>query len=347
MILQARMDCKITPIYVFFMQAAACYIIGSIMKRSVIIMPNWIGDFVLALSVVLHKARAENADMTLLSPAPLIPLATLLCGLSVIPYKRKTREEFRSTVAALRQGRFEKIYILPPSFSSAWCAYRTAIPLRRGLARELRGLLLTEKLPPSLRNAAQHITYEYSLVLETDYNPPHYWQPVTIDRRREFSGVIVLCPGSKYGPAKKWPWFRELAMQFPKADIILLGDKEETEAGLSIEAALPGRVNNLIGKTTLVEAAAIIAAAGVVISNDSGLMHLAGFLGAPVVGIFGSTSPVWTMPIGKKTDFAKIPCPCSPCFRRTCRYGHYNCLTKLLPELVISKVNALIARATL
>ena len=307
------------------------------MQRSVILMPNWIGDFVLALSVVLHKARVENTDITLLAPPAFFPLCTMLCALPVLPYKRKTREEFRSTLKAVRGGRFDKMYILPPSFSSAWCAFRSAIPKRRGISHELRRILLTEALPASLRDTNQHITYEYSLVLETDYNPPQYGEPVAIDMRRgEYADAVILCPGAQYGPAKKWPWFGELIEKLSEPRIVLLGGPEDTQAGNMVEASAPGRVENLIGKTTIAQAAGIIAAARLVISNDSGLMHLAGFLGTPVVGIFGSTTPVWTAPLGKKTVCAKIHCDCSPCFKRTCKYGHYHCLKNLSPDFVVS-----------
>jgi heptosyltransferase II len=312
------------------------------MPRTLVIMPNWIGDFALALSVVSRKAAIDGADSTLLVAPPLIPLCTLLCGFAVIPYKRKTKAEFRATLKAIKSGGFNTVYVLPPSFSSAWCAFRCTIPRRRGISRELRGRLLTDALPGSLRGTDQHLTYEYALVLETNYNPPEYWQGAAIDTPHRYADAIVLCPGSLYGPAKRWPWFKQLAQLLPGKKIVLLGGAGDKDTGESIEAPAAARIENLIGKTSLIDAAAIIAAARLVISNDSGLMHLAGFLGTPVVGIFGSTSPKWTRPLGKRVVCAKIKCDCSPCFKRTCTYGHYNCLKNLSADYVASAAENLL-----
>jgi heptosyltransferase-2 len=121
-----------------------------------------------------------------------------------------------------------------------------------------------------------------------------------------------------------------------------LGDREEIETGEAIENSAPKRVINLIGKTSLSEALSIIGGARLIVSNDSGLMHLAGFLGTPLVAIFGSTSPAWTRPLGGKFRMATSKCGCSPCFSKTCRYGYYNCLKDISPEQVELLTNQLL-----
>ena len=306
------------------------------MPRKLVIMPNWIGDCALALSVVHHKVLAEDADLTLLVPPPLLPLCGMLSSLALIPYKRKTFAELRATFYTVKTGKFSTVYVLPHSFSSAWFAYRTGIPKRRGVSRELREIFFNDALPRSLRSNTQHITYEYAMALETDYSPPEYWRGAAIDKSPLSVDKIILCPGSKYGPAKKWPWFRDLVDHLPGKKIMLLGDSGENETGESIEAAAPDRVENLIGKTSLTEAATIIAGSRLVIANDSGLMHIAGFVGTPVIGIFGSTSPTWTRPLGKKIRIAKTKCDCGPCFEKKCRCKHYNCLKSISAEYVAS-----------
>jgi heptosyltransferase II len=311
------------------------------MSKILIIMPNWIGDFLLALSVVKHKASIENADITLLVPCPLVKLCRLLCNMEIIPYNRKPFKEFHATINIVRSRKFNVVYILPPSFSSAWSAFRSGIPRRRGILRDLRGFLLTDALPESIRNNKQHITCEYSILLETDYNPPEYWQGFPVEKSKDHTGVIILCPGSRFGPAKRWPYYKELVDCLHGKKIVLLGGPEDFSAGENIEAAFPERVENLIGKTSLAQAAAIISAAGLVVSNDSGLMHLAGFLGTPVVGIFGSTSPIWTRPLGKNVIYVKTKCDCSPCFKRTCRFHHYNCMKNITPQHVASVADQL------
>ena len=304
------------------------------MSRNLIMIPSWIGDCVLALSVVHNKILNENADVALLVPPHLVSLCAQLTSFTIIPYKRKTRGELHATLTTVKAKKFSKVYVLPQSFSSAWFSFRSRIKLRRGVSRELREIFFNEPLPRKLRTSARHITYEYALVLETAYSPPDYWPGVWIDKSALSAGAIILCPGSKYGPTKKWPWYSELVEKLPEKKIILLGDKDERETGEAIENSSNDRVLNLIGKTSLTEAASLIAGSRLVIANDSGLMHLAGFVGTPVVGIFGSTSAAWTRPLGKKTRIAATKCGCDPCFRKKCRHGHYNCLKNITADQV-------------
>ena len=308
-------------------------------------MPNWIGDVALALSVIIRKAEADHADITLLAPWRLVELCSLLCGLPTISYKRGSHAEFIETVSVLRRAQFDEAFILPVSFSSAWCAFRARIPQRRGVSKECRRVLLTEALPGRLRNVNNHLTYEYATVLETPYSPPETWAWTSeaLRNKSPYKNAVVLCPGSKYGPAKRWPWFGELASQMAHEAIVLLGDKDEAETGSAIEAVGPKHIKNLIGQTTLSEAVSIIAGAKLVVSNDSGLMHLAGFLGTPVVVIFGSTSPSWTRPLGKKVKIASIEIECSPCFSRECRRSHYGCLKNISPDQVAMLADQLLS----
>jgi heptosyltransferase II len=316
------------------------------MGKNLIIMPNWIGDIALALSVIIQKAETGHVDITLLAPQGLVGLCSILCNLPVIPYKRKSHKEFIETISSLNLEQFEKAFILPVSFSSAWCAFRARIPRRRGISKECRGILLTERLSEGLRNVNNHLTHEYAAVLETPFISPEAWQGralAAIGEKSPYKDTVVFCPGSKYGPAKRWPWFGELARYYSQDNIVLLGDSDEAETGNTIESVDSHRIKNLIGKTTLTEVVSIIAKARLVVSNDSGLMHLAGFLGTTVVGIFGSTSPTWTRPLGSKARMAVAKIECSPCFSRTCRYGHYNCLKNISTDQVVNLADQLLS----
>jgi heptosyltransferase-2 len=156
-----------------------------------------------------------------------------------------------------------------------------------------------------------------------------------------FAGSVVMCPGAAYGPAKMWPGFGELARRMGDRQVVVLGDKRDVEAAEAVRRAAPRTVTNLAGTTSLVDAARVIAGASLVVSNDSGLMHLAGLLGTPVVGIFGSTRPSWTRPLGENVRIAAVALPCSPCFDRTCRYGHYQCLHRVTVDSVEGHVREL------
>jgi heptosyltransferase-2 len=305
-------------------------------------MPNWIGDCALALSVVHRKTTMQHTDITLLVPQPLVQLCGVLAGYPIIPYKRNGLGQYMATLKQVRSRHFDAVYVLPHSFSSALFAGMTGIKKRRGIARELRQFFFTRSLPRSVRTHKRHITYEYALVLETDFVPPEYWQGVEIDKSNEHAGAIVFCPGSMYGPAKRWNGYKKLIELLPGKMIVVLGDARDSEAAEELESASPDRVINVTGKTTIVEACRILAAAKAVVANDSGLMHLAGYLGTPVVGVFGSTSPTWTRPLGTKVGIAYVKSDCSPCFDRTCRFRHYNCLNLVTPEQVAQLVHQLL-----
>jgi heptosyltransferase-2 len=302
-------------------------------------MPNWIGDLLLALSVVRNMPDERLSATTLIVPESMTGLVGVLGNVKVVPYNRKERRKRKELIARVRAGGFHSIYLLPYSFSSAWFAFQAGIPVRRGLSLDIRGWLLTDPLPGALRNRSRHILHEYSEILQQPYLTPESWAGVSMAKEPAYEGCVVFCPGAKFGPAKRWPHFRELALMLEHERIVVLGTAEDRDTADEIVRAAGDRVTDLTGKTSLTEAAAIMAGARAVVSNDSGLMHLAGFIGVPVIGIFGSTSPVWTRPLGCKTVVLASGEECSPCFRRTCRYGHYRCQEGIRPETVAAALD--------
>lgn len=293
--------------------------------KSVVLMPNWIGDLAMALAVVEGKRRSSDEELTLLVPDALVPLCRELTDLSIIPFARRGPIR-KQALRQVRAGGFGRIYLIPYSFSSGWFAFRTGIRERIGLNRDGRGILLTTRLPESTRDRSQHIMREYAQVLHTPFVAPSNWTPGAIATHDDHAGAIGFCPGAKYGPAKKWPGYGALAQALTGERIVVLGGPDDREAGAEVVASAPDRVENLAGQTTLEELPHVIAALKLVVSNDSGLMHLAGYVGTPVVGIFGSTSPTWTRPVGAASSTVYAGIECSPCLDRECRFGHYQCL---------------------
>jgi heptosyltransferase-2 len=310
------------------------------MRNEAVIMPNWIGDFLLALSVV-EGARRGGREATLIVPGHLVPLLRLV---SDAPHRAIDREDFGGfyrVVAGIRRRPFDTVYVLPHSFSSALLAFLCGAAHRRGVVRNHRQFLLNDALPRSTRTSLLHITEEYAAVLRTAQVPPSEWPGKRIESGPRAAGKVVFCPGADYGPAKKWTGFGELAALMDNERIVLLGSEREAETAGEIARRAPERIENLSGKTAIEEAARIIAGSKLVVSNDSGLMHAAGYLGVPVVGIFGSTRPSWTRPLGKNVRVAYEPTECSPCFERTCRYGHYRCLGNIRAPQVLGLVREL------
>ena len=108
---------------------------------------------------------------------------------------------------------------------------------------------------------------------------------------------------------------------------------------------IPGlreEVSNLAGDTSLAEAIDLLACAGAVVANDSGLMHVAAALNRPLVAVYGSTSPQFTPPLAEQVEIVRLGLDCSPCFERTCRFGHYNCLRELPPAAVLAALERLV-----
>ena len=138
----------------------------------------------------------------------------------------------------------------------------------------------------------------------------------------------VLCPGAEYGPAKRWPYFKELAARMPVPSVIL-GSASDREAA----AGIGGK--DLVGRTTLDEAIRLIAGAALVVSNDSGLMHVAAALGRPQVALFGSSSPEHTPPASANARVLWLRLECSPCFARECPLGHFRCMKEISVDHVL------------
>jgi heptosyltransferase-2 len=161
--------------------------------------------------------------------------------------------------------------------------------------------------------------------------------------------VLALCPGAEFGEAKRWPveHYAKVAEVKIRAgwQVWLFGSKNDHPGCEDIRNRLiPGlreEAVNLAGATSLAEAIDLMSAAGAVVSNDSGLMHVAAALNRPLVSVYGSTSPQFTPPLADRVEIVRLGLDCSPCFDRTCRFGHYNCLRELKPRPVLEALERL------
>jgi len=243
---------------------------------------------------------------------------------------------------ALKSHGYEQAIVLPNTWKSALVPFFADIRLRSGYVGESRyGLLnlLYKKQPAAM---ALH----YARLSEAPGKAPK--EPLPAPRLRAEAGEVaaatrrfglegryaVLCPGAEYGPAKRWPYFKELAQRLGMQVVLLgSGNDRETSAGIA--------GNNLIGKTTLDEAIELIAGAALVVSNDSGLMHIAAALGRPQVALFGSSSPEHTPPASPAARVVWLHLDCSPCYARECPLGHFRCMKDMSVERVLAEIRAL------
>jgi heptosyltransferase-2 len=152
--------------------------------------------------------------------------------------------------------------------------------------------------------------------------------------------ALALEPGeTEYGPAKRWPpsYFAELARALAQNGhaVWLIGSAKDAQIGQDIVRLSDASCINFCGKTTLDQAVDLLASVRVVITNDSGLMHVAAALNTPVIAIYGSSTPAFTPPLSPRARIVKLDIPCSPCFERTCPLGHFNCMMQLKPQSVL------------
>jgi heptosyltransferase II len=335
-------------------------------KRIIVEEVNWVGDLVMSLPALRLLRLAFGASA--LSVLVRQELAGFFDGIDwvdeVIPYTINSGfrgwADQRNTIAALRARNFDLAVIFPNSFRSALWAMLAGVPRRAGYATDGRSLLLTDRTVPKPAARAGHQRF-YWLGIVTDTLgislagnesldvqlevPQHSVARVKgwlATRRRHRDGpLIAISSVAAYGPAKEWPaaCYAELIDVLDKtagAECVLLGAasdqvKCQQLASMSEKGAIVAA-----GQTDVGEVKALLSLCDGFAGNDSGAMHLAAAIGIPTVGIFGSTNPTRTGPVGVKSTVIYHPLDCSPCLERTCRFGHYQCLRGIAAAEVVA-----------
>jgi heptosyltransferase II len=320
------------------------------LTRLLVVAPNWIGDALMA-QPLLAKLRAGNsaARVEVLAPP------------WVAPVLRRMPEVDKVLEADLRHGELQlgdrwrlgrmlkergygAAYVLPNTMKSALAPSFARIPLRVGYLGESRVGLLNRI--HKAKSSDEPMPLHYARLAEEPGNEPDLPLPIpsllfqkekvkaTADRFGIAGRYTVFCPGAEYGPAKRWPYFNELSAKLG-SQVVVLGSPGDLKDNRDI----PGK--NLIGKTTLDEAIDLIAGAAAVVSNDSGLMHIAAATGRPLVALFGSSSPEHTPPQSPAARVLWLKIECSPCFERVCPLGHFRCMKDMTAERVLAELKAL------
>ena len=262
----------------------------------------------------------------------------------------------RRKIAKRIEGQFDTAYVLPNSLKSALLPFLASIPKRIGYLGEARIGLLTHRLKnPKIKPPM--VAFYSALSGDVDVaadRPQLHIAEAQINQTLAELGLTrdayaVFAPGSEYGPAKRWPaaHYAALAMQLG-LPVVLLGSSKEAELCEKIAQEAKNCVN-LAGKTPLAQSIRALAASKFIVSNDSGLMHVAAALSVPQVAIFGSSSPLHTPPLSDKAAVLWLkndanyqpPLDCAPCFERDCPLGHTRCLNDVLPERVLKQIKPL------
>jgi heptosyltransferase-2 len=311
------------------------------MPRILVVAPNWIGDALMA-QPLLARLRESGAAIDVLAPAWVAPVARRMAEVDEVieaPWGHGPLElgsRWRMGRELKKRG-YDRAIVLPNTWKSALAPFFAGIPVRTGYVGEFRHGLLNDLHPTAKASMALH--YARLAGGELPLAAPRLTVSTEEieDAKRRFSlpaQYAVLCPGAEYGPAKRWPYFAELAVKM-RLPAVVIGSKSDAPAAEGI------RGSNLTGKTTLDEAIALIAGAAVVVSNDSGLMHVAAALGRPQVALFGSSSPEHTPPASPAARVLWLRLECSPCYARECPLGHFDCMRKMDVERVLSELKAI------
>ena len=328
------------------------------MNRTLVISPNWIGDAVMAQPLLqLLRRQHPERPIDVLAPAWVAPVWRAMLEVDQVieaPFRHgalQLRERWRFA-QQLRQRGYADAYVLPNTLKFALIPWLAGIGVRVGYLGEMRYGLLNvvhrhDKKSPrpmvafyaalaqSPRAAESSCTSVPRPTLSVSAE-----QIATAETRSGLAPdrpLILFAPGAEFGSAKRWPsaHFAALAatifQQAPQVQIALLGSAKDRMVCDEITAAAP-RVVNLAGATPLADAIALIARAAAVVSNDSGLLHIASALNRRIVALYGPTDPLHAPPFSDLSRSLYLALECAPCRQRECPLGHHRCMNDLLPD---------------
>jgi heptosyltransferase II len=335
--------------------------------RNIIVrMPNWIGDLVMATPILSDLRKAyPDAHITAMCRSPICELLKedpeideLFCFSKASGFGR--RAERRNIIEKLRKGNYDLGILLTHSFSSAWWFWLGKIRNRLGYECNGRRFLLTHSLPFPQNIQNQHLVVTYKMLLEplgipiSETPPRLYLSQKELNDGRvllrqhgipEGALVVGINPGATYGSAKCWlpDRFREVTERLLRDKdvyVIYFGDLATASLVKEICAGLTSRVVNVAGLTSLRELSSLISHCDVILTNDSGPMHIADAIGTPIVALFGSTSEVVTGPYRSGILIHKHV-ECSPCYQRTCPID-FRCMKKIEADEVYEAINKIL-----
>jgi heptosyltransferase-2 len=324
-------------------------------ERILVVGPSWVGDMV--MSQVLYKLlrkRWPDCEIDVLAPPASLPMVARMAEVN-----RGIRFEMAhgelgigkrfAFGEALKKNRYTRSIVLPNSLKSALVPFAADIPIRTAFRGEYRYYLINDMRLLSKRRLPRMIDRFAVLGTKAGNEAPEdiplpelfvdteNQQKVIEDLNLALDKpVLALCPGAEFGNAKRWPaeHFAALTSRAMQEgfNVWILGGPADVSTAEEI-AGQSGSIS-LAGKTSLLDVVDILGLCQQVVSNDSGLMHIAAAVGAHTTVVYGSTSPDFTPPLTEKLDIVSLGLDCSPCFKRTCPLGHKNCLNELQPDTI-------------
>lgn len=334
-------------------------------KKVLIVGPSWVGDMVMAQSLFKTiKEDAPDALIDVLAPdwthGLLARMPEVERGITMpLSHGQFGLSQRINLGKALQANGYSQAIVLPNSWKSALVPYFAKIPLRTGYIGECRWGLLNDARKLNQRQLTMTVQRFVALGLpKPSPSPPTCPRPqflINPEQRQEAidkfglttdtinqEKILALCPGAEYGEAKRWPAGHFAALAQKKIQdgwqVWLFGSTKDRAIADQINQTTASQCHNFAGKTTLAEAIDLLSLCHAVVSNDSGLMHVAAALDKHLIALYGSSDANFTPPLSGKARILSLNLVCSPCFKRTCPLGHTDCLQGIKPEHVLESL---------
>jgi len=323
-----------------------------------VVAPSWIGDTIMMQPLLMRLRELHPAaEIHVLATAWSAPLLARMPEITASIENPFAHGKFdwagrKALGRRLAGADFAQAYVLPNSWKSALVPFFAGIPRRIGYTGEARFGLLNDRRRLD-KTALPRLVDRYAALAGT-FDTPTPAPRLTSTPEQQHAvraalglpldvAPVIFCPGAEYGPAKRWPahHFAALARKVGAGGtaVWLVGSAKDRDVGNAIAHQSEGAARNLCGQTRLDQAIDLIAGARAVVSNDSGLMHVAAALDRPLAALYGSSSPAYTPPLSRRATIVSLRLPCSPCFRRDCPLpppDELRCLEALSPEQVLA-----------
>lgn len=334
-------------------------------NKILIVGPAWVGDMVMAQCLFkLLKQQNPAVIIDVLAPAWSLPLLSRMTEVSstIIMPLGHGQIDLRARYCLgkqLRANKYDQAIVLPNSFKSALIPWFARIPRRTGWRGEMRyGLLndvrvLDKQRYPLMVQRFMALGLAPGEAISADYPIPQLQvspknQAAALQKHQialSENPILALCPGAEFGPAKRWPeaYYAEVANAKLKEgwQVWIFGSAKDSEVASRIMALTQQACVNLAGQTSLEEAIDLLALSTSVITNDSGLMHIAAALNKPLIALYGPTSPTFTPPLNAEAKTLSLNLDCQPCFKRVCPLEHHKCMRELMSAEVLASTKQL------
>lgn len=333
------------------------------MTKLLVVGPAWVGDMVMAQTLFkLLKQRDPQRTIDVLAPAWTFSLLSRMPEVNEAIEMPLTHGELGlgkrfKLGLQLKQQHYDQAIVLPNSFKAALIPWFARIPKRTGWIGEFRyGVLndirkLDKKRYPLMIEQFMALGLAKDEPLPKVYPYPEF-QIASLSSQKTLAKhqliwrgkpVLAICAGAEFGPSKRWPaaYYAEVANKklAEGFDVWLFGSHKDRVITEKIMQLTNNQCEHIAGRTQLAETIDLLSLVSGVITNDSGLMHVAAALKKPVIAIYGSTSPAFTPPLSNQANILQLSLPCQPCFQRACPLTHHRCMRDLLPEQVLSLMN--------